>query len=251
MGAVNYIIDHIPLGTPCNRRPAHPMLQPTTITVHNTGNPSSTARNERDWLANPTNNRTASYHIVVDEHQAIECIPIWENSWHAGDGSVPMISGNRTSISIEICESGNYERTLDQATELVARLLTERGWGIERLRRHYDWSGKICPRLMYDKGRWTGWLQFKQRVTAKLAQTTIGGETMTKEEKALLESIKTTVQHLAQRVEYLENKQRMNIPAYAQAAVEAAVGAGLLYEPEESSEDFYRLLTIIHRKGLI
>ncbi|MGO4375843.1 N-acetylmuramoyl-L-alanine amidase family protein, partial [Paenibacillus sp. MCAF20] len=147
MGTVNYIVDHIPLNTSFNRRPAHPMLQPTTITVHNTGNPTSTARNERDWLTNPSNNRTASYHIVIDEHQAIECIPLSENSWHAGDGSVPA-SGNRTSISIEICESGDYAQTLDHAAELIAKLLAERGWGIDRFRRHFDWSGKICPRLM-------------------------------------------------------------------------------------------------------
>jgi N-acetylmuramoyl-L-alanine amidase len=250
MGTVNYNVDHIPLNTPYNRRPAHPMLQPSTITVHNTGNPTSTARNERDWLTNPTNTRTASYHIVIDEHQAIECIPLSENSWHAGDGSV-LASGNRTSISIEICESGDYAQTLDHAAELIAKLLAERGWGIDRLRRHFDWSGKICPRLMYDKGKWTGWLQFKQQTAAKLTQLASGGETMTKEEKALLESLKTTVTHLAERVVYLENKQRMNIPAWAQAAVDTAVGAGLIHKPDEGSEDFYRLLTVIHRKGLI
>lgn len=161
-----YRVDHIPKGTVHNRRPAFPM-EATTITIHNTGNATSTAQNERGWLTNVTNTRTASYHIVVDEKEAIECIPLNESSWHAGDGS-GIKSGNRTSIGIEICESGNYTQTLDNAVKLVAKMLKERGWGTERLRRHYDWSGKICPRLMYDNGKWTGWEQFKKAVEVEL-----------------------------------------------------------------------------------
>ncbi|WP_314587937.1 N-acetylmuramoyl-L-alanine amidase [Paenibacillus terrigena] len=163
---MEYVVSHIPQGTACNRRSAYKMI-PTTITIHNTGNPSSTARNERDWLTNPSNARQASFHIVVDERQAIECIPLIENAWHAGDGS-GVNSGNRTSIGIEICESGNYAKTLDNAAELVAKMLKERGWGTDRLRRHFDWSGKICPRLMYDGGNWTGWKTFVASVDAKL-----------------------------------------------------------------------------------
>jgi N-acetylmuramoyl-L-alanine amidase CwlA len=138
-----------------------------TITIHNTGNPASIAANERAWLTNPTNARQASFHIVVDEREAIECLPLNENAWHSGDGSTAK-SGNRTSIGVEICESGNYAKTLDNAAVLVASMLKERGWGTERLRRHYDWSGKICPRLMYDSGKWTGWAAFKALVEAKL-----------------------------------------------------------------------------------
>lgn len=163
---MKYIIDHIPKSTPHNRRPGLPMT-PTTITIHNTGNPSSTARNERGWLTNPSNKRTASFHIVVDENEAIECIPINEVAWHAGDGNGTK-SGNCTSIGIEICESGDYAKTLENAAELVAKMLKDFGWGVDRLRRHYDWSGKICPRLMYDGGKWTGWTKFVRMVQEKL-----------------------------------------------------------------------------------
>lgn len=166
MSNYTYRKDHIPKGTAYNRRPGLAMA-PTTITIHNTGNLGSTADNERGWLTNPANDRQASYHIVVDEREAIECIPLNENAWHAGDGS-GSTSGNRTSIGIEICESGNYVRTLDNAVSLVARMLHERGWGIDRLRRHWDWSKKICPRLMYDGGTWSGWYAFKAAVQGRL-----------------------------------------------------------------------------------
>jgi N-acetylmuramoyl-L-alanine amidase CwlA len=142
-------------------------MAPTTITIHNTGNANSTAAGERAWLVNPSNVRTASFHSVVDEREVIECLPLNEVGWHAGDGNGP---GNRQSIGVEICESGNYAKTLDNAAAYVAGLLKERGWGVDRLRRHYDWSGKICPRLMYDGGKWTGWAAFKAAVAAKLSE---------------------------------------------------------------------------------
>lgn len=166
--AYTYRKDHIPKSTACNRRPAL-FMSATTITIHNTGNPSSSAINERTWLTNATNTRQASFHIVVDEREAIECIPLNENAWHAGDGSGAK-SGNRTSIGVEICESGNYAKTLENAADLIAKMLKERGWGVDRLRRHFDWSGKICPRLMYDGGKWTGWAQFKAMVQARLKE---------------------------------------------------------------------------------
>jgi len=164
--AFKYIYDHIPTTTPNNRRPGL-KLEPTSITIHNTGNPASTARNERKWLTNTTNTRTASYHIVIDEHEAIEVIPLDEVAWHAGDGSSAG-SGNRTSIGIEVCESGNYEATIKNTIELVAKMLHERNWGVNQLKRHYDWSKKNCPRIMNQDGKWTGWTQFINRVQLKL-----------------------------------------------------------------------------------
>jgi N-acetylmuramoyl-L-alanine amidase len=163
-----YIVDHIPRSTPNNRRPGLP-LNATTITIHNTANSSSTARNERNWLTNPSNSATASYHIVIDQKEAIECIPLTEVAWHAGDGN-SATSGNRTSISIEITESGNYSATLANAAALTASMLKERGWGTDRLRRHYDWSGKNCPRKMNQDGDWGGWDSFVAQVNTLLQE---------------------------------------------------------------------------------
>lgn len=168
---MQYTADHIPRTTPCNRRPGLAMV-PRYITIHSTGNPSSTARNERAWLTNPSNKVTASWHIVVDEKEAIEAIPLNEVAWHAGDGSG---QGNRASIGIEICESGNRAKTLENAVKLTAKLLKERGWGVDRLRRHYDWSGKICPRIL-QPNNWAGWEQFKKEVAKEL---TGGANTVT------------------------------------------------------------------------
>ena len=161
---VNYIIDHIPKDTPNNRRPGLSLV-PEHITIHSTGNPGSTARNERAWLTNPVNKRTASWHICVDEREAVEAIPPGEVAWHAGDGGSGP--GNRKSIAIEICESGNREKTLANAAKLTAKLLQGKGWGIDRLRRHFYWSGKACPRILM-ADNWAGWENFEREVQKHL-----------------------------------------------------------------------------------
>lgn len=161
-----YQIQHIPKDTAYNKRPGVAM-EPSYLTIHSTGNPSSTAINERNWLTNPENTKTASWHIVVDENVAIEAIPTSEMAWHAGDGKNGK--GNRESISIEICESGNREKTVGNAAKLAAKILYENSWGVERLKRHYDWSGKHCPRIFSDNN-WEEWYRFKDIVSYELEQ---------------------------------------------------------------------------------
>lgn len=157
---LNYCVNHIPRNTPYNRRPGIAM-NPEYITIHNTANPTSIASGEREWLVNPLNTVEASFHIVVDEKGAIEVIPLNEVAWHAGDKQGP---GNMCSIGIEITESGDYMQAQRNAEILVAKILLQCGWTIDRLRRHYDWSGKICPRKMYSDGTWAGWEKFKHNV---------------------------------------------------------------------------------------
>ena len=152
-----YKQNHIPRTTPNNRRPGT-IIVPQTITIHSTANPNSTAINERNWLVNSQNNRTASWHIAVDEREVIEAIPLNEVAYHAGNAT-----GNRTSISIEICESGNRQRTLTNAIELTAYLLKQRNWGTDKLRRHFDWSGKHCPRILM-ANNWQGWTNFVSKI---------------------------------------------------------------------------------------
>lgn len=158
---MNYFVDHIPISR--NRRPGT-VQKPQYLTIHSTGNATSTAKNERDWLINPSNRRTASWHIVVDHNKAIEAIPLNEVAYHAGTGA-----GNNTSIGIEICESGDRAKTLANAADLAASILQKFGWSVDRLRRHYDWSGKNCPRILR-ADNWAEWERFKKEVEERLAE---------------------------------------------------------------------------------
>lgn len=158
MIVLEYKIDHIPKG---KRRPGT-ITKHEYLTIHSTANSTSSAKSERAWLLNPSNSRTASWHICVDEKVAIEAIPLNETAIHSGTRA-----GNEKSIGIEICESGDRTKTMLNAVELVAKLLKERCWGTDKLKRHFDWSGKICPGIMA-ANNWDGWRGFLAMVEREL-----------------------------------------------------------------------------------
>ena len=53
-------------------------MTPKGICIHNTGNDAS-AKNEANYMK--SNNNEVSFHIVVDDVEAIQCIPFDRNSW--------------------------------------------------------------------------------------------------------------------------------------------------------------------------
>lgn len=134
-------------------------MKPLYITVHSTANLKSTAKNERAWLTNPSNTSETGYHYVVDDIEVIECIPPNQVAWHAGDGRG---RGNMASIGIEICESGNREKTLQNAVKLTQHLMKEHK--TSKVVRHYDWSKKNCPRILNSDGKWTLWNEFYNKI---------------------------------------------------------------------------------------
>lgn len=155
-----YKVQHI-----TNQRKIIRDMDPEYLTIHSTGNPNSTAQNERDNLNRVDNTSTTGFHIVVDQLQAIECIPLNKVAYHAGDGASG--TGNDKSIGLEICESGNRSKTLENAIEVTAEILHQHNWGIDKLKRHYDWSGKNCPRIL-SANNWKEWKVFKTKVQAHL-----------------------------------------------------------------------------------
>ena len=126
------------------------------IVVHNTAN-DATAQNEVAYMIG--NKNQVSFHYAVDDQEVVQGIPINRNAWHAGDGNG---EGNRKGISIEICYSKSGGTRFDQAEKnaahFIATLLRERGWGIEKVKKHQDFRNKYCPHRTLDKG-WNGFIQ--------------------------------------------------------------------------------------------
>nr|DAW47647.1 MAG TPA: N-acetylmuramoyl-L-alanine amidase [Caudoviricetes sp.] len=190
----------------------------TTITIHSTANPHSTALGERQWLDNPTNNRYASWHYCVDESGVVQAIPDNEEAWHCGDED-----GNRTSLSIEICESGDRVKTLLNAAKLAAEKLTEHGLTIKELRRHADWVEKDCPRILINPVyiyRNYGWNWFVGQVEKEMQEM---------------------------------NTKRYNtineIPEWGRATVQKLIDKGAIADRNklDLSEDMLRVLVILSR----
>lgn len=140
-------------------------MTPEYITVHNTAN-DATAENEISYMNN--NKNEVSYHFAVDDIQAVQGLPLDRNGWHCGDGGNG--TGNRKSIGIEICYSKSggdkFIKAEQNAVELIVQLLKERGWGIDRVKKHQDWSGKYCPHRTLDMG----WDRF-----IKMIETALNG----------------------------------------------------------------------------
>ncbi|MFP7377725.1 N-acetylmuramoyl-L-alanine amidase [Bacillus paralicheniformis] len=145
------------------------------ITFHNTAN-DAPAANEIAYMNR--NGSSTSYHFAVDDKEVVQGIPTNRNAWHCGDGD-GVNSGNRTSIGVEVCYSksggAKYKAAEKLAIKFIAQLLKERGWGVDRVKKHQDWSGKYCPHRVLDEGRWDA---VKAAIAAELKA--LGGKSSSK-----------------------------------------------------------------------
>lgn len=139
----------------------YPMTAETVI-IHNTYNDAS-ARDEIAYMHR--NSNYTSFHFAVDDKEIVQGIDLDRNSFNAGDGANGK--GNRTGISIEICYSKSggerFVKAQENAAELTAYLLKERGWGIDRVSKHQDYSGKHCPHRTLDDYGWDYFLNLVKK----------------------------------------------------------------------------------------
>lgn len=137
------------------------------IVIHNTANDAS-AESEIKYMI--SNNNQTSYHYAIDDKEVIQGLPLNRNAWASGDGSSGK--GNRKGIHIEICYSKSGGAKFNEAekntAEFVAKMLKERGWGIDRVKKHQDFSNKYCPHRTLDNG----WNRFLDMIKSHLTTTT-------------------------------------------------------------------------------
>lgn len=138
-------------------------MTPEFLIIHNTANDAS-AMAEISYMIG--NNNKTSFHVAVDNERVVEGLPFNRNSWNAGDGGNGK--GNRKGISIEICYSKSGGERFEEAENLcasyVAYLLKQYGWGIEKVTKHQDYSGKYCPHRTLDMG----WERFLNKIREHL-----------------------------------------------------------------------------------
>ena len=132
------------------------------IVVHYLGNPETTAQENRDYfesLKNLQDTYMSANYVVGMDGEIIQCVPDGEVAWASN-------RANYYSISIENChhdESGKFtDATYWSDVHLVA-YLSER-YDIDRddIIRHYDVTGKDCPKWYVDHP--DDWEQFKDDV---------------------------------------------------------------------------------------
>lgn len=140
------------------------------IIVHNTAN-DAPAENEIKYMIR--NNNQVSFHFAVDDVEVVQGIPTNRNTWNAGDGSKGR--GNRNGISIEICYSKSggdkFIKAEQNAAKFIASILKEKGWGINKVKKHQDFNGKYCPHRTLDMG-WNRFLDMIKSYMNVAPQTT-------------------------------------------------------------------------------
>ena len=180
---------------------------PTRVVVHNTAN-DAPAENEVAYMLR--NDYEISFHFAVDGKGAVQGLPLDRNAWASGDGTG---KGNMEGIHVEICYSRSggepFFQAEDQAARLIAGLLKDYGWGMDRVAKHQDYDKKYCPHRTLD----LGWGRFLQ-----LIEKYVKGD----QEMQRYEEFK----HYAQRLE--QERASQGPSAWAKEAWEKAVAAGLL-----------------------
>lgn len=132
------------------------------IVIHYTANPGTTAKQNRNYFENLKDAKTtkASSHFIVGlDGEIVQCIPTWEVAYASNDR-------NGDTVSIETChktEDGSYtEETYRSMVQLTAWLCEKFHLTEKDIIRHYDITGKICPKYFVEDE--TAWAQFKQDV---------------------------------------------------------------------------------------
>lgn len=141
-----------------------PLEDITAIVVHYVGNPGTSAQQNHDYFAQETTN-VSSHFLVGLQGEILQCVPLNEKSSATNDR-------NRDTISIEVChpdESGVFNReSYDALVKLTAWLCDLCGFDSHNVIRHYDVTGKVCPKqFVEDENAWT---QFLADVDAALTK---------------------------------------------------------------------------------
>lgn len=144
-------------------RPQKPLKKVNGIVIHYTANPGTDAKANRDYFdgLSLSGATYASSHFIIGlDGSVIQCIPLDEIAYASNDR-------NDDTISIECChekKNGKFtEETYNSLVRLTAWLCSEYDVSKENIIRHYDVTGKLCPKY-YVKHE-DKWAQFKDDVT--------------------------------------------------------------------------------------
>lgn len=196
------------------------------IVIHYTANDGDTDEGNGNYFAN--NIVGASAHYFVDDDSITRSVPYDYIAWAVGGSKYKYTKGgkfygkctNANSISIEFCDTkknGVYdftEATMKNAADLVKLLMKKYNVPVERVIRHYDVTGKVCPKPFVDDEK--AWETFKER--------------------------------LADNMEKRYNKIS-ELPTWAKPTIQKLVDSGKIADGNklDMSEDMLRVLVILNR----
>ena len=152
------------------------------VIIHYTGNSSDKAVSNAKYYSG-SGARQASAHFFVDDKEIYQSVELRDTAWHIGSKTgYKTAARNANAIGIEMCCSGNYmvsAKTQENAAYLAAHLCKMIGITANTvdtyLLRHYDCTGKSCPRQFVNNP--SEWVAFKNKVKSILKGTTTSTKT--------------------------------------------------------------------------
>ena len=149
-------------------RPGTKLEKVKGVVIHYTGNPGTTAMQNRNYfegLAEKKDTKASSHFIIGLSGEIIQCVPLGEVAYASNER-------NWDTISIECCinnDAGKFtEKTYDALVHLTAWLVGEYDLKIEDILRHYDVTGKECPKYFVEHE--SAWEDFKLDVEIYIDQ---------------------------------------------------------------------------------
>lgn len=146
-------------------RPGTKLASVNGIVIHYVGNPGTTAQQNRDYfqgLKNQSGSNTTSVssHFVIGlDGEIVQCIPVDEKAFASNHR-------NSDTIAIECCHpeaDGQFtEETYESLVKLTAWLCEELDLTTKEVIRHYDVTGKECPKSFVEDE--DAWKQFRKDV---------------------------------------------------------------------------------------
>lgn len=179
------------------------LISPRAVVIHWTANTAKGANAEANRNYFNTTDRAASAHYIVDDHEIVQCIPENEMAYHVGAKTYKQEAvqrlgkyPNNCTIGIEICvnEDGDWDKTYQRTVELVVDILLRHGLFTNNLWRHYDITGKDCPKPLLDPDKWKQFLVDVQNAYEKRVK---GGPEMKSEDALKVANILGAVYNLA------------------------------------------------------
>lgn len=127
-------------------RPGRKLEAVSNVVIHYTGNPGTTAEANRNYfqsLAYDGSNYASAHFVVGLEGEVVQCIPLDEQAFATR-------TRNTDTIGIEVCHpdtEGKFsDVTYQTVIDLTAELCKQYGLTENDVIRHYDVTGKICPK---------------------------------------------------------------------------------------------------------
>ncbi len=147
-----------------NRKQLQMVPNPEPV-IHETANLNHGANAEmhRRFMENGGGSDQVAWHLTVDDEEIIQHLPLIEGSWHAGSTAC-----NQSTSGIEFCvnSDGDFNKTMANGAGLVRYLWDHGPAPKNKMRQHWNCSGKNCPARLRG-GRWEEFVRLTQQSTPK------------------------------------------------------------------------------------